>query len=795
MFDISPPANDYPAFLASKRRMVQPCGFEPSGRFLTDLNPAFDGDFGWQGEIVRWALRRGRAGIFPDTGLGKTIMQLVIGEQVVNHTGGKFLLFAPLAVSRQTLLEARKFGIRVPVKVCSDQLGVEDGITITNYEKLHKFDPSAFVGVGLDECFAAGTKVDVVKSGGIVKKDIEDVQSGDLVINASGVDRVIATAKRKVDYVVCVKVRDCKEEIFCSSSHPWFTERGWTRASDLRPGTALLQTGEAVRMVQGSLPSATVPFRGIDKVLRSILLSEMEDATAATFGESPQRRGSEETRQSEIGVVQGGQSGSEKGIEANSGIEPSKRSDSQAEDFTDSQKEWAQAEATRRQRQGAYEVSEVALEAFRAGMEVRGLCVSRETAGWLSDTLQVGHRQSQIEISDRVRWEFAFCTQEERAGQKEGSEAGYSRVESVEILESTDSRLDRFRSADGSLYFYDLEAERHPSFSVNGCLVHNSSILKSFAGQTRSRLIEKFAQTPYRYCFTATPSPNDIMELGSYCEFLGIMTREEMLAMYFTHDGGNTSKWRLKRHAEKDFFRWMADWAVMIHTPADLGYDDSRFQLPPLHFHVHTVETKPQRGALFSLEDRTLSEKRATRRDTIAERIEILTSLTNDNDDTWSIWCQLNGESKAAAQAVTGAVEVTGTMPDWQKEQALISFTEGTAKRIVTKPAICGFGLNWQHCGNVVRLGIDDSYEQDYQVIRRQWRFGRTEPVHVHRIITDRDSRTVDSQKRKQEQHLKLSRGMIEAVSERTREEISGQKRERVEYRPQQKMEMPEWIT
>lgn len=458
----------YADFLASKKRIAPAVGFDIP---RATLNPTL---FPWQRDIVHWALLRGRAGIFPDTGLGKTAMQLTICDQIFHRTGLNCLILAPLAVSRQTLLEARKFNIHSPVKVCSSQLSVESGITITNYEKLHKFDAGQFVCVALDE----------------------------------------------------------------------------------------------------------------------------------------------------------------------------------------------------------------------------------------------------------------------------------------------------------------------------------GSILKSVDGKTRDKLLEAFVAVPYKFVFTATPSPNDIMEIGSYSEFLGVMTRAEMLAMFFTHDGGNTSKWRLKGHAEKRFFEWMASWAVMLRKPSDIGHSDEGYNLPPLTIHEHVVETKSlPPGFLFQMEARTLAEQRQARRETIDDRVAVLGDLTNrDASEPWITWCNLNEESTAAAKTVKGCIEITGSQADHQKEQSLIEFTDGIKRAIVTKPSIAGFGLNWQHCNKMAFLGLSHSWEQYKQAICRIYRFGQTRPCEVHVIVSDRDSAVIDNIQRKQAEAEKLMAGMVAAMGDFTRKEIAAATRNETEYRPQVYMEIPAWL-
>lgn len=463
---------DYAQFLASKRLEIKPAGFEVSH---AEINPLA---FGYQRDIIQWSLRKGRAGVFPQTGTGKTLIQLEIARLVRNHTNRHFLILAPLAVSRQTLMEAKKFGIDVPVKVCVSQSDVDaceqPTICITNYEKLHKFDINSFDGVALDEAS-------------------------------------------------CIK-----------------------------------------------------------------------DATS----------------------------------------------------------------------------------------------------------------------------------------------------------------------------------------------------------KTRDRVISAFHRTPYRFCLTATPSPNDIMEIGSYCEFLGIMTRAEMLAMFFIHDGGDTSKWRLKRHAEKDFFRWMASWSVMMQKPSDIGYSDDGFDLPPLNFYEHVIETnKIPEGFLFQIEARTLSEQRQARRDSLDDRTAFVAELANANSkEPWIVWTGLNDESTAAAALIKDCVEVTGSQKDWEKERNLLSFVDQHTRALVSKARICGWGMNLQFCSKMAFLGINHSFESQYQSIRRCWRFGQKKPVDVHFVISDRDGAILENIKRKQVEFDRLAEGMIAAMGDLTKAELGQSKRESMDYNPQVPMRIPDWL-
>lgn len=309
----------------------------------------------------------------------------------------------------------------------------------------------------------------------------------------------------------------------------------------------------------------------------------------------------------------------------------------------------------------------------------------------------------------------------------------------------------------------------------NGVVLDESSILKSHDGKTRTALIESFSRTPFRLCCTATPAPNDHMELANHAEFLGTMTRVEMLSMFFVHDGGETSKWRLKGHAEGDFWRWLASWAVMMRKPSDLGYNDDTFKIPEIKIHSHTVAVeKPTSGFLFALEANTLQERIGARRETIEDRVRECAAIVNATDRPFLVWCNLNTESEALVKMIHGAVEVKGSDTPEEKEDAMIGFTEGKIRVLVTKPSIAGFGMNWQHCSDMAFVGLSDSYEQFYQAIRRCWRFGQKRQVEVHIITATTEGAIVENIRRKENDATKMAERMVEHMKEINSQELHG---------------------
>ena len=324
---------------------------------------------------------------------------------------------------------------------------------------------------------------------------------------------------------------------------------------------------------------------------------------------------------------------------------------------------------------------------------------------------------------------------------------------------------------------YEMLAHFDPAYFA-GVVLDESSILKSYDGKTRTAIIEAFRDTPYKLACTATPAPNDYMELGNHAEFVGAMSRVEMLSMFFVHDGGETQQWRLKGHAEQDFWRWLASWAAMIRKPSDLGYDDGDFTLPPCSMHEHVIRVeKPTDGYLFALEAATLQDRIAARRESVVDRVRECAALVNDSAEPWVVWCNLNTESDALTRAIPDAVEVRGSMSVDEKESALAAFTDGRARVIVTKPSIAGFGLNWQHCPNMAFVGLSDSWEQFYQATRRCWRFGQTRPVNVHLIIADTEGAVLKNIKDKDAAAGNMAESVVEHMRAEMRANITGTKR------------------
>ena len=332
-----------------------------------------------------------------------------------------------------------------------------------------------------------------------------------------------------------------------------------------------------------------------------------------------------------------------------------------------------------------------------------------------------------------------------------------------------------------------------------GIVLDESSIMKHKDGKTRNMIQEMFEHTKYKLCCTATPAPNDFMELGTHSQFLGVMKQTEMLATFFVHDGGETQNWRLKGHAEKKFFEWVAGWACCFRRPQDLGYENDGYNLPALRVHEVTVnsnETELENGQImmFAPVGKTLLERRSARRNSLNDRVSKAAEIANRTNEQVLVWCDLNSESKALTEAINGAVEVEGSMSLEEKESGIIGFLNGKNRVLVSKPSIAGFGINAQNAHIEIFVGLSDSFEAYYQAVRRCWRFGQEQPVDVYIIISDAEGAVKANIQRKQEDAEKMTNELIAFTKEFLKNDLRQTKRDVDEYYAFEEMEIPEWM-
>lgn len=340
----------------------------------------------------------------------------------------------------------------------------------------------------------------------------------------------------------------------------------------------------------------------------------------------------------------------------------------------------------------------------------------------------------------------------------------------------------------------NYEMIEHFDASVfSGVVLDESSILKSFDGKYKTLLTDMFCNTPYRLLCTATIAPNDYTEIGTSCEFLGIMSRAEMLATYFIHDGGDTSKWRLKKAGVNKFWEWFATWAIYFNSPKDLGYDGEGYDLPPLNIKLEITESEIKEGEMLVMLASTLEERRIARKDSAEDRTNRAAALANGDNSQWLLWCDYNDESTMLKRKARDCVEVKGSDEPEFKAQSSLDFSDGLIHALVSKPSIFGFGSNFQSCHNMVFCGLSDSYERFYQAVRRCWRFGQKDPVNVYIILSEREMNVLTNIQRKQKQMDDMQKKMTMLMKEVTLSEIKHTTRITTAYKPDKRMEVPSW--
>lgn len=320
-----------------------------------------------------------------------------------------------------------------------------------------------------------------------------------------------------------------------------------------------------------------------------------------------------------------------------------------------------------------------------------------------------------------------------------------------------------------------------------GIVLDESSILKSYSGKLRNDIINHFHDVPYKLACTATPAPNDYMELGNHAEFCGVMTRAEMLSMFFVHDGGQTSKWRLKGHAQDVFWQWLASFSVFVDNPQNIGYHAEGYDLPELRIHEICVDGEPINETL------SLTERRDARRESLDLRCKAAAELVNSSDEQWLVWCDLNNESEKLHELINESVEVKGSDNDAHRTDAMLGFSESKYKSLVTKPSIAGFGMNWQNCHNMIFTGLSDSFEQYYQAVRRCWRFGQSKPVDVYIIISAKEGCVKQNIERKQSDFAFMQSEMTKYTKEITKKELKSTCRLSAPYDAKKEMILPKW--
>ena len=322
------------------------------------------------------------------------------------------------------------------------------------------------------------------------------------------------------------------------------------------------------------------------------------------------------------------------------------------------------------------------------------------------------------------------------------------------------------------LYIVNYEQLENLDCSLfSGVVLDESSILKNFTGKYKELIINLFSNTPYKLACTATPAPNDPMELGNHSEFLNQMSRNEMLSMYFIHDGADTSKWRLKKHALKDFYNYISNFSVMISKPSDIGFKDDGYILPDLNINEVKIETnKKDNGLLFNDLSINATEFNQELRRTMNERLEQVAKIVNNSNENFIIWIKQNEEGELLKKLIPNSIEVKGSDSQDYKENKLIGFANNEFRVLITKTKIAQFGLNFQNCSNQIFASLDFSFEGLYQAIRRSYRFGQTQEVNITLITTDTMSNVIESIKTKEEQFKLMQDSMNNFINKGKKE-------------------------
>ena len=350
---------------------------------------------------------------------------------------------------------------------------------------------------------------------------------------------------------------------------------------------------------------------------------------------------------------------------------------------------------------------------------------------------------------------------------KEGEKFGYV------VKEIGD--MDYQQDMETGIYITNYDNMEHiEAYQFGGVVLDESSILKNFQGKTRTALIDEFRNTPYKLACTATPSPNDTTEICNHSEFLDVMSRTEMLAMYFVHDGGSTSDWRLKGHAKQMFWDFVSTWAVMLNKPSDIGFDDDGYDLPPLNVVQEIVDTpKRDNGMLFNTTAVSATEYHKELRETYQIRLDRVAEMVKAKpDENFIIWIGHDDEGKYLRSLLPDAIEVKGSDSKQFKKDMLLGFGRGEFRVLITKLKIAQFGLNYQNCHNQIYASLDFSFEATYQGIRRSYRFGQTEQVNIYLITTDTMQNVKDAFDKKQAAFREMQSAMTLAMNRNIKNQI-----------------------
>lgn len=378
-------------------------------------------------------------------------------------------------------------------------------------------------------------------------------------------------------------------------------------------------------------------------------------------------------------------------------------------------------------------------------------------------------------------------------GQQHAREAGKFGIEAAYLREPTGKALPPVVITN----YERIHLWRPGDFA--GVVLDESSILKSFAGKTKQALLEAFNATPYRLACTATPAPNDHMELGNHGEFLGIMPSNEMLSRWFITDQTQMGRYRLKKPAVKSFWDWVASWSRCVSQPSDIGHSDEGFVLPEMIERNHivaadlTIDAGISKGGqvmMFRAPEMSATSVHREKKLTLEGRADAIAAVAAaESNEPWIVWVDTDAEADAMLARMPDAIEVRGSMKPEMKESRLVAFSDGNERVLITKPSIAGFGLNWQHCARMGFVSRNFSYEAYYQAVRRSWRFGQRRPVHVHSAMASTEQPILEAYLRKAGDHEGMKTEMRGAMTRAMRTHRIFE-----DYQPVANVALPEWL-
>lgn len=782
--------DDYSTFLTDKLASVPSAGFEPTS-IAEHLFP-------FQRDIVRWALRRGKAAIFADTGLGK---QQPVSEPVLTPRGWSTM--GELKVGDYVMGANGR-----PTRVC--------GVFPQGIRRVYRLELSdgTFVRAGSEHLWNVRTKVQRYRGEGFTTKTTEEI-AGEIhrdwqlpMVNPvefsfptnlpidpyalgvilgdgslSGGIRVTTDhwigkhlGWRKVaDHKTCSYVGDYQPPREIVDQLNGFGLRGSVSDTKFVPSPYLVASPDArLELLRGLMDTDGYPMPDGGAEFCSTSQRLIQFVCEAVRSLGGVARGLRRAKAAYMykGKKRIGKPAWRVNVKLPAGVEPF-RLPRKAERYTSPTK-YPPARIIRRIVDEQVSEPQVCIKVEAPdGLYVsRDYIVTHNTPMQLEWARQVAAHTGKPVL---ILAPLAVAKQTARAATAFGLAVVYAQQASA--INSHSDHPDDWHTQPNIIATNYERLEHFPAHHFGGIVLDESSILKSFDGKTRDRIIEAFKETPYRLACTATPAPNDTTELGNHSEFLGVMTRAEMLAMYFFHDGGDTSKWTLKGHARESFWKWVASWGCVVRRPSDVhpDYDDERFKLPPIEYHTHIVaadaDAAKNQGRLWAEPASSLTEQRKVRRETLEDRCKLAAGLVPDAGPCL-VWCELNDESELLSTLIPGSEEISGTDKQEEKERKLFGFCDGAPRVAISKPKLAGFGLNWQHCAHVVFVGVTHSFESYYQAVRRCYRFGQSRAVRVDIVSSELEGKVLENLQRKEAEAAEMQEEMVTLTREQMRIEL-----------------------